>query len=280
MIRHAVVLAAFLGAVAVLSGQAPVDAPRFEVASVKPNNSGDTRSMIAWPKGLFTATNMELRMLIGQAYGIPPQIQRFTLAGGPDALLSARFDVQARLPQTAAEGPHLPMLRTLLAERFTLRVRTESRPTPIYALTLARGDRRLGPELRSSTIDCNTERERLRERGERFTPENAPRDARGRPLCWGSSQFAVPGALTLTNAGPIADLIRAVQAVTDRPIIDATGLSGTFEWQLVFAFGAKANPDLPSPFTALQEQLGLKLDARTGPYDVLVIDSLEPPTPD
>lgn len=278
MIRHAVVLVAFVGGVAVLSGQAPEDAPQFEVASVKPNNSGDTRSMMAWPKGSFSATNMELRMLIGQAYGIPLQIQRFALVGGPDALLSARFDIQARLPQTAADGPHVPMLRTLLAERFKLRIRTESRPTPIYALTLAREDRRLGPDLRPSTIDCNAERERGR--GERLTPENAPRDARGRPLCWGSLQFAVPGAQTLTNAGPIADLIRAVQAVTDRPITDATGLMGTFEWQLVFASGAQANADLPSPFTALQEQLGLRLDARTGPYDVLVIDNLEPPTPD
>ena len=65
-------------------------------------------------------------MLIGQAHGIPLPIQRFTLVGGPDALLSARFDIQARLPPTAAEGPHFPMLRTLLAERFKLRIRTES----------------------------------------------------------------------------------------------------------------------------------------------------------
>jgi uncharacterized protein (TIGR03435 family) len=269
-----------IGCVAALSAQAPVDQPRFEVASVKPNNSGDTRSMIAWPTGSFSATNMQLRMLIGQAYDVPPQLQRFTLVGGPEELLTARFDIQARLPETAPEGQHLLMLRSLLAERFSLRVRYESRPTPIYALTVAREDRRLGPELRSSTVDCTTERERLRERGERFTPENAPRDSKGRPLCWGSSQFAVPGAQTLTNAGPIADLVRGFQAFVDRPITDATALSGPFEWQLVFGFGAKANPDLPSLFTALQEQLGLKLDARTSPYEVLVIDSVERPTPD
>jgi uncharacterized protein (TIGR03435 family) len=278
MIRAATVLA-LMGSAAIVAAQAPADQPRFEVASVRPNNSGDTRSMVTWPKGSFSATNMPLRMLIAQAYGVPLQLMRFVIVGGPGDLLESRFDIQARLPETAPEGPHLLMLRSLLAERFNLRAHDESRPTPIYALAVAREDRRLGADLRPSTIDCNAERDRLRGRGERFTPENAPRDSKGRPLCWGSSQFAVPGAQTLTNAGPIADLIRAVQAFVDRPIADATGLSGTLEWQLVFAFGAKANPDLPSLFTALQEQLGLKLEARTGPYEVLVIDSLEQPTP-
>jgi uncharacterized protein (TIGR03435 family) len=108
-----------------------VDLPRFDVASVKPNNGGDTRPMIAWPKGSLSATNMQLRMLIGQAYGVPPQLQRFMLVDGPEELLTARFDIQARLPETAPEGRHFLMLRSLLAERFILRVHYESRPTPM-----------------------------------------------------------------------------------------------------------------------------------------------------
>ena len=279
MLRRALVLVVILAG-AGLSAQAPEGQPRFEVASVKPNNSGDMRSMMAWPKGSLSATNMVLRMLIAHAYEIRLQLMRFVLVGGPEGLLEERYDIQARTPGNAPEGQHFAMLRSLLAERFNLRVRYETRPTPIYALTHAREDRRLGSELRATTVDCNRERDRIRQRGERSTPDNAPRDAKGRALCWGSSQFGVPGAQTLTDAGPIADLIRGIQAVVDRPITDETGLSGPFEWQLVFASGAKPHPDLPSVFTALQEQLGLKLEARTGPFDVLVIDSLERPTPD
>ncbi len=90
-----------------LSAQAPAPTKsqaRLEVATVKPNNCSDTRSMIAWPKGSFSATSMQLRMLIEQAYDIPPGLQRFTVMGGPEELLTARFDIQARLPETHPKG--------------------------------------------------------------------------------------------------------------------------------------------------------------------------------
>lgn len=280
MHRKAVILV-FVGGVTVLSAQTPApSAPAFEVASVKLNTSGDTRFVIAWPKGSLSATNMQLRMLIAQAYGVPPQVMRFTLVGGPEELLAERYDIQARTPENAPEGQHFLMLRSLLAERFKLRVRQESRPTPVYALSLARDDRRLGPDLRASAIDCDAERDRARRNGERLIAETAPRDAKGRPVCWGTSQSGTPGAQTLTAVGPLSNLVRSMQAFVDRPITDATELSGIFEWQLMFASGAKPNPDFPSVFAAVEEQLGLKLQARTGSVEVLVIESVERPTPD
>jgi uncharacterized protein (TIGR03435 family) len=280
MTRAAMILA-FVGGVVVLSAQAPVDQPKFDVASVRPNTSGDGRFSMAWPKGSFSATNVELRMLVAQAYGIAGQFEmRFKIVGGPRELLAERYDIQARLPESAPEGQHFEMLRSLLADRFKLRAHTEARPTPIYALTFAREDRRLGSDLRPSTVDCNAERDRARRNGQPFTAETAPRDAKGRSVCWGNFQSGVPGAQTLTNVGPLADLVRGIQAVADRPVTDATDLSGRFEWHVVFASGANANSDLPSVFTAVQEQLGLKLEPRTSPFDVLVIDSVERPMPD
>lgn len=281
MMRAVIGVGLVIGMAMVSSAQAPTAQPTFEVASVRPNSSGETRQSLAWPKGSLTAINMPLRMLIAQAYAIPIQFQRrdFAIVGGPGDLLAERYDIQARLPDTAPDGQHFAMLRSLLAERFGLRVHTETRPTPLYALTFAREDRRLGPDLRHTRIDCNAERERARRNGQPFTTETAPRDARGRSVCWGTST-GIPGAQTLRNVGPLADLVRTVQGFVDRPITDATGLDGVFEWQLVFASGAQDNPDVSSVFTAVQEQLGLKLEPRTGPFDVLVIDAVARPTPD
>ena len=91
-----------------------------------------------------------------------------------------------------------------------------------------------------------------------------------------------PGGIGLREAGPISLLVSKAQAFADRLLVDMTGLQGTFEWQV--AFSLQPNPpidaELPSIATAFQEQLGLKLEPRTGPIEVLVIDHVEPPTPD
>jgi uncharacterized protein (TIGR03435 family) len=240
MVRAAAVIVAFVRLVIVPRAQSPVDQPKFDVASVRPNISGDGRFSIAWPKGSFSAINVELRTLVAHAYGITsPFLGRFKVVGGPEQLLAERYDIQARTPETAPEGQHFLMLRSLLAERFNLRVRYESRPTSIYALSLAREDRRLGPNLRASAIDCTAERERARRNGERLIAETAPRDAKGRPICWGMSQPGNPGAMTLTAVGPLSDLVRSIQGLVDRPIVDATALTGMFEWHLIFAYGVK-----------------------------------------
>src|SRR5437773_2416374 len=148
-----------------LRAQAPQTAaagPAFEVASVKPNNSGDGRVMFAnQPGGRFTATNVTLKMLIRQAY----QLQDFQVVGGPGWMTSDHFDIVAKAEQgTPPETPSLDrtgptriqlMIRALLAERFQLVAHNENRELPIYALVLARSDGKLGPELRKSDVDCN-----------------------------------------------------------------------------------------------------------------------------
>src|SRR5471032_2799156 len=140
--------------IAAQSPQSPATAPAFEVASIKPNNSGDGRVMMQNQPGRFIATNITLRMLIRNAY----QLQDFQITGGPGWLGSDHFDIIAKVPDgtPAPQGPPAPgsapsplqlMLRSLLAERFKLTLHNETKDSPIYALVLARSDGRLGPEL-------------------------------------------------------------------------------------------------------------------------------------
>jgi hypothetical protein len=158
LVRTAVVVAAF----APSAGRVPLlqiqDPPRqsFEVASVKPNNSGETTSFLQpRPGGNFAVGNMTLRGLIMFAYGI----QGFQLVGVPEWVATERFDITAKaaadIPPTpiGQTSPEALMLRSLLEDRFRLSVHRETRDLPIYALVLARADGRLGPRLRQTTSD-------------------------------------------------------------------------------------------------------------------------------
>jgi uncharacterized protein (TIGR03435 family) len=229
---------------------------------------------MAWPKGSFCATNMPLRLLIADAYDIR-QFQRFMLVGGPEELLAERYDIQARSPEPAPEGQHFAMLRSLLVDRFRLRVHRETRQIPTYAVTIAR-EGALGPDLRSSPHDCAA----FAAAGGRRTDENAPTGADGQAVCFVGDSFRA-GLLTKQNAGPLTQLLARVQGFVDRPLSDATGLTGSYQWRLEFsASGPTADSPHPSIYTAFREQLGLKLEPRTGPVDMLVIDSVERPRPD
>jgi bla regulator protein blaR1 len=142
---------------------APESAPKFEVASIKPNKSGDGRVMIGAPAGRFTATNVPLGFLITFAY----QIQPFQIQGGPSWLNSDRFDIVATTGDIPLEpqGAGTPskaqlMLRSLLADRFQLVTHPETREMPIYALVLARSDGKLGPNLTPAKTDCAAARGR------------------------------------------------------------------------------------------------------------------------
>src|SRR5437762_906153 len=170
--KHVVATAAALGslaapvAVRALTAQAPqagADAPAFEVASIKPNNSGDGRVMLGNQPGRFTATNVTLRLLIRNAY----QLQDFQISGGPGWIASDHFDVVAKIeagdPDVMPAGPPVPgqgptrlqlMIRSLLTERFKLAVHTETKEQPMYALVVARTDGRLGQNLKQSETDC------------------------------------------------------------------------------------------------------------------------------
>ena len=149
-----------------LRAQAPQTSaagPAFEVASIKPNNSGDGRVMLGiQPGGRFTATNVTLRLLIRNAY----QLQDFQIVGGPSWIASDRYDIVAKAEDGAPAGDAEPrsdrsrtgaqlMIRALLAERFQLVVHNETRELPIYALVVARSDGKLGRSCTSRRLDCN-----------------------------------------------------------------------------------------------------------------------------
>jgi uncharacterized protein (TIGR03435 family) len=244
--------------------------PAFEVASVKVNTSDAAVSRISAPAGTgrFEATNASVRMLILNAYGIPS----FQLVGGPSWVDSLNVDVVARGAASATRAEISAMVRTLLGERFNLIVRRDTREMPVYALVVARDDRRLGPRMQASTTDCAAA----------AAPGSpAPQTASGQLLCTTRmSPFTI-------NAGgmTMARLAQSLSGIVDRVVTDETKLSGGYDLQLAFTPerppppGAPppADPDAPSIFAALQEQLGLKLDARRGKVEMLVIDRIDRP---
>jgi uncharacterized protein (TIGR03435 family) len=290
----ALLATAGLAAVVQLQAQTQTQAagPTFEVASVKPNKSGDGRVMIGMqPGGRFTTTNVPLRGLIRQAY----QLQDFQIVDGPDWINTERFDILAKaegdVPPSppGTVGPMQLMLRNLLAERFKLAAHADKREMPIYAMVLARSDGKLGPQLRPSTVDCAA----MFGRGRGGPPQAAPAPGE-RPLC---GMRIGPG--TMAGGGfPISQFATTLSQFVQRIVVDRTGLTGNYDLDLKWTPdrslqagpggppppGAPplppVDPDGPSIFTAVQEQLGLKLDAQRGRVDVLVIDSVDRPAPD
>jgi uncharacterized protein (TIGR03435 family) len=255
--------------------------PRFEVASVKPTAGGQVNvGGQMWtsagaritPGGAFEATNATLGSIIRLAYGL----RDFQTVGAPEWVDIDRFDIQARGPQGAAESDAPRRLQSLLAERFALRVHREKRDRPIYALVLARADGSLGPRLRQS--------------------QTLSAGGLGNNQC---TPPGPPGPFNMRLCGvTIARLVeRYLPMYSDRLVVDRTGLSGGFDFVLHFdnrpipgagPFGGlpptpqaaePAAPDAVSIFTALEEQLGLKLEPQTAPMEVLVIDHVERPTP-
>lgn len=285
MIRAALILA-FVCGVAVLSAQAPEQsALTFEVASVKPSPPRDPAAANSVfgngfyripPVGTVVISNIPLRDIIARAYGIYMTLDRYVLVGGPSDILSARFDITAKPPEGAASGTTLAMLQNLLADRFKLKIRRETQQVPLYVLTVARADGTLGPELRPSEHDCTA----IYAAGRSAKDPNPPRDSRGRGLCWSNHDYG-PGTMGVRFAGPISALTtRSLQPWVRGPVVDRTGLMGNYEWTVTFSPEPLRAGDAPPIDVAVREQLGLKLEREIGPYEVLVIDSVERPTPD
>src|SRR5688572_2683941 len=145
-----------------VTAQQPASSPAFEVASIRANTSAETRSSSAvQPGGRYTATNVTLRQLVRSAYGVQHDSQ---LVGGPTWTNTERFDIVAKAegsPSTdALRDQARLMLRTLLADRFTLMLHRETRELPIYALVVARADGKLGTQLHPSTVAACSARTR------------------------------------------------------------------------------------------------------------------------
>jgi uncharacterized protein (TIGR03435 family) len=249
----------------------------FDVASVKPNTSGDGASTIGFEQGgRFLAVNMPVASLIQTAYATSA-VPRPQIVGGPAWIDSDRFDVGAVTDRNPSQDQRLMMLRALLADRFKLAIHQETRELPIYNLVRSSPDGKLGDKLRVSDIDCDA----LRNSGR--MPD--PGQLRPCMMAFGLGSLHVKGMTTSQFAtGGLARLV-------NRPVFDRTGLGATvYDWALewtpdqpsqVSGGTTPSNLGLPSSiFSALQEQLGLKLESAKGPIDVLVIDHVEKPTPD
>jgi uncharacterized protein (TIGR03435 family) len=308
-----VVLAWHVGAVSVFA-QATTAPAAFEVASVKPSDAnaagglGSIPSMRPQGKDGMTIVNMPLRLLIRMTYGL----QDFQIVGGPDWQMSNRFDITAKAAEGTTQGTQdlLPMLKTLLADRFKLKTHMETRELPTYALVVARSDGTLGPNIKPSTSDCSNAEAETRARMETLAKGGPAALAALLPKPGETVKCAMMPAIDPANpaAGfglradgqPMSALVQQLlTTVTGRTVIDKTGLTGRYDWELRFdpqVFlallpqlginipGAAANAlpasDSPALLTALQEQLGLRLDAGRGPVEVLVIDSAELPQAD
>jgi uncharacterized protein (TIGR03435 family) len=249
-------------------------APRFEVDSVKVNKSGLTgfHRVDVQPGDRVTITSVTARTLIQVAYKLP-------IVGGPKWLDEEYFDVLAKAERKASTAELLAMLQGLLADRFKLITHTDDRSTPAYVLEVARRDGKLGPSMKPSQTPCATLR------------ANAPDD----PDPCGTRTMAMWGVTghAAVRGADLATLLAIVSRDTKRPVIDRTGLTGYFDFELKWtprAFLERASfdrarfpnidPDGVSIVTAVEEQLGLKLESDRSAETVLVIDAIEHPTPD
>ena len=265
---------------AVVTGQSPEPPLIPYVASVKVNASDDEASFTRrLPGGTFLASNVKLHDMIAFAHGL----QSFEVEGGPNWIRDVRLDVTIKAETNVgpvAIGPTqigLQLARDVLAKRFSFRGHRETRDRPVFALVRSREDGALGPRIRRSGTDCAA---LAAEAGKSGAPW-PPRSAEGRILCG----LQTTGN-TLTAGGyPMSEFQRYLTGQTQRAVIDRTGLAGAWDFELTFAppdvaADASADRNVPTLFTALQEQLGLRLEATTGPVEVLVVDRLEALIPD
>jgi len=257
-----------------LVAQAPSAEPRFEIASVKPSADPAALQLQVRPDGL-TLGSVPLRDLIAFAYDLGTSALDSRLIGGPGDLLTTPYTVIAKAPDRVTPADMRAMLRTLLTERFNLRLHSETREIPVFALMRLHPDR-LGKNLKPSQVpDCT----RFQLSIEGLATLSAPKRA---PRCPSTTKMEPSGAINKVESGPISALIASLgDIVVSRPIVDATGLQGTFDWQLRYQMLMTDDPDTaaPSVLDAVPEQLGLKLEPRRAPVPVLVIDRLERPTP-
>jgi uncharacterized protein (TIGR03435 family) len=263
-------VAAAVASVAMLRAQAP-STPTFDVAAIKQNKSGETGGRLGGPPSNWMAVNVPVLQLIVFAYDVLP----FQIDGGPDWIRNERYDINAKADRTTPAAPagvdlRRPMLRALLEDRFKLSGHKETRQSPVYELVAARTDNTPGPELHKSDIDCSAALAAFN-RGQALPTPRA-----GTQLC---AITTGPGRI-VSGTQPMERLAQILSGQLQRVVLDRTGFKDNYDFVLTFAPDQAANDQAPSLFTALQEQLGVKLEAARGPVQVLVIDHIERATED
>jgi uncharacterized protein (TIGR03435 family) len=252
---------------------APAARPRFEVATVK--TSGDGAGGVRATTGRLTLEHVPLRVLVSAAYKTRPS----QIAGGPSWVDSAMFSVDGKASEAAGTDVMLLMLQVLLEDRFHLRVHHESREGPIYNLTIAKGVSRLKPAADCVAFDPNhlARQTAAGETQVNYCGRMLRQGYLSREIADATGVDMVPaiGLLTPSLTGFLSEVL-------DRTVVNQTGLAGAFDFHLEWS-PQRTEPlqaddvSAPSIFTAIQEQLGLKLDAGKGPVDFLVIDRAEKP---
>jgi len=276
--------------------------PQFEVASVKVHPPPVTQIGITNRGGRFAATGFSLKMLVGRGYAVP----ELRIVGGPNWAESERYDIEAKAPDGAPANQLQPMLQTMLEDRFKLKVHRETRELPVYELVVGKtglkmklSDDQTPPApitLPPAEPGAGPRGAGVVARGPVPGPGVAPGGtfSGGGPRVRGTSgRGSINGRMTFEgSAVMVSVLVNTLQQLLDRPVIDKTGLTGLFDIKLEWIPGAEAppgpfspNPDAPpsppvdgpSIFTAIQEQLGLRLEGSRGPVEVVVIDSAQKP---
>ena len=245
---HAGILIAVASASCALASAAQTPQPQqaFEAVSIHRNLSGSVNTRIDTTRGRVTITCATLKTLMRNAY----DVQSFQFAGGPSWFDSDFYDIAA----TTGDGAEIPqdryraLLRSMLADRFHLKVHWETRQGDVYALVIAKS-------------------------GSKLTVDTDPAKESG----LNTSKFGHQGKMIGTKA-PMLYLSSNLGNQLGRTVIDKTGLQDKYDWTLTWDPDPTADSTMPSLFTAVQEQLGLKLEPQKGPVEALVIDSVEKPS--
>jgi len=215
-------------------------APSFDVATIKPNDPSKHPGATSWSQG--SQDELKIMGSLKTFLKLAYGIEDVQIAGGPKWLDSDLFEIDAKYSSPASVAQVKLMFRALLEQRFKLSTHTETKPLPVYSLVVAKG----GPKLQQADASAS--------RGS------------------GSGPTLVRGTLGT------AQLAHMLTPVLGRTVIDNTGLNGVYKVDLTWA--ADDQPSGPSLFTAIQEQLGLKLEPTKGPVETLVIDHAEQPSLD
>lgn len=233
----------------------------FEAISIK--ESSGTRIPVQWQGARLLAGEIPLQTLLIAAYQVP----FYQLTDLPDWVRTVRYEINAVATRAPAPSEQAVYLRALLEERFRIVARVEVQDRPIYALVMARPDRRLGPGLRPSDFDC---REIL---AAQAAGKSASRECR----------VEILAASYVRDGIPLALLADTLSTRLQRPVVDRTGLTGFFDVELRFrppnSVTQTDDRNEPDLVTALEEQLGLELESTRGPVEVTVFDRIERPTP-